>query len=175
MNHARLTNLLGALGTALADAQLAEAEAASGLGSSAIAALIAINYGGDGGINGLTLPLGLSHSASVRVVEDLVRTGLVSRGRGQDRRQAKLSLTQQGEEMRERILEARRALLQNALATIDPSALPGFETAISAILVHLTTGRETADHLCRFCDEIVCPAESCPVECEARRRAGELT
>src|SRR5688572_5746592 len=105
---ARDANLVGALGMVLRDALADAAELAGG--ESPAAALVALNGAAAGGtIDALAGVVGLTHSGTVRLVNRLVREGLVERRRGADQRSAALVLTPQGRRAARRVLSRREA------------------------------------------------------------------
>lgn len=167
----RPTNLLGALALALTDTTLRAMQTESRLGPSAVAALVTLGAPPAPSVAALAAILGLTHSATVRLADDLGRRGLVLRGRGADRRAVGLHLTPEGAVLRQRLLAARAAVLEDALAAVPEPERAAFERAVTQVLEALTTGRAAADHLCRFCDEAACGGEACPVE----RRAVALS
>lgn len=162
----RFSNLIAALGTALADTQTQACMFAGALPSDA-AALITVGYDPGISVGALAPIIGFTQSAAVRAVDRLVLNGLMQRDRGVDRRQVKLSLTDEGAALRDRILAARRGAADKALAPLDAEQLANLLPIVEQMLAALTDGREGADHLCRFCDENVCTPETCPVECAA--------
>ena len=48
---------------------------------------------------------------------------------------------------------------------IDRRRAEGKLVKLESLLGRITSGRQSADHICRLCDEDACPQESCPVEC----------
>ncbi len=166
----RLSNLLGALALAVVDAQEDRARAVSGLGPSAAAAVNTLaEYPGET-VAGLATVLGLTHSATVRLVDDLARRALLARRPGADRRSVALHLTEQGRELRAAMVDARAHALADVLAGLDLAEREALDGLVTALLRRLTTGRQSADHICRLCDEAACGREDCPVE----RRAVEI-
>jgi DNA-binding MarR family transcriptional regulator len=165
----RLPNLLGALSLALADAQTIAAREASGLSLSACAALMTLaQYPGET-IRALSQTLGLTHSVAVRLADDLVGRGLLTRGSGADKREVTLRLTKDGEAVQTRILEARTDVLRRALADLSSTKRSALEGALSTMLQGLTEHRAQANHLCRLCDETACGFDACPVEVRTRQ------
>src|ERR687897_432069 len=80
---ARDANLLGALSLAVAERVEAATRAAAAHGGSAPAALAALDvFLGGSSIDTVRKPLGLTHSAAVRLVDRLEVAGLVRRGAG---------------------------------------------------------------------------------------------
>ena len=171
MDERQIVNLLGALSLALADAQADAARRASGLSTSACAALVSLGPYPGTTVGTLARILGLSHSVTVRLTEALAADGLVDRGRGSDRRQVSLRLSPAGDRLRSAILQARAAALGDALARLAPRDRHHLGELSAALLTGLTHSRDGADHICRLCDEEVCPDDRCPVEGEAIRIA----
>jgi DNA-binding MarR family transcriptional regulator len=163
MNIDALANRLAVLGLALADAQLAAARQAVGLGATACAALVALGVAPGSTIAQLAAVAGVTHSVMVRTVEALRSDGLVDRVADADGRKVALVLTDAGAERRVAILSARAEAMSAALDVLSPSDRATFSRVLDAMLVALTTDRVQADHLCRLCDEDVCGAD-CPIE-----------
>jgi len=168
MDSDRNANLLGALSLALADRMVEEAEARAQHGAAAPAALVTVGVEPGITVGGLAKVLGLTHSATVRLVDRLATDALIKRDRCEDRRSVSLYLTARGTSRRRAILEARSRILRDALATLsseDQSQLSGH---LETLLFALTGSRLEANHTCRLCDEEVCPEARCPVENAAR-------
>ena len=153
----RQANLLGALSLAVADRLRAAAQAGAGHGGSAPAALVSLAGYLDGRpIDALRDPLGLSHSASVRVVDRLVDAGLARRRRGSDRRSVAVELTPAGRRAGERAVAARREALEQALGALDADERVQLTRLHEKLLTALTDGRATARNTCRLCDIDAC-------------------
>jgi DNA-binding MarR family transcriptional regulator len=167
----RLANLLGALSLALTDAQMRRMEAASGLGGSATAALVTLGEYPGLSVAGLSAVVGLSHSATVRLADDLERRGLVRRVPGADRRTVGLVLTEGALTLRTSVMQARAGALEHALEAVSPGDREILSHIVTRLLEELTTSRAVADHICRLCDEEACGRDDCPVE----RRAVALS
>ena len=160
----RSANLLAALATALADGQSLACENL-GIHPSDAAALVTIGYHPRTTVSALAPIIRITQPAAVRLVERLDKAGLVRRGHGDDRRQVLLSLTRKGTALRTRILNERRAAVDKATAPLDLGQRARLEEMMEAMLSALAANRETADRICRLCDENVCPPDTCPVEC----------
>jgi DNA-binding MarR family transcriptional regulator len=171
MTGPHLPNRLGALALGLSDAQVAAAMAASGLGPTACAALLAVGVTPGASIGEVAPVAGVSHSVMVRATETLAAAGFLTRIVGADRRRVALRLTLTGEAARASILAARAAALEAALAPLTQAERAALDGLLDRLLAGLTTGRTQADHLCRLCDEDAC-GEGCPVERAARRIEG---
>ena len=158
----RLANLVGALGTALHDSQVAEVTA-PGLTVTEASALNRVGQIPGCSITDLRIGLGISQPGTVRVVDQLVRRDLVMRTAGRDGRTVALQLTELGRDTWAALVERRRALLSAALESVPARDLPALERAVSAVLSALTDDVEQAEHICRLCDEASCPQATCPV------------
>lgn len=165
MDDERTANLLGALALALADALNHEAELRAQHGAAAPAALVTIGFYEGDSIDALARVLNLSHSATVRLVDRLERDALVERRDGPDGRTSALHLTRRGKARMRSILDGRRRVLNDALGPLSSDEHAVLTGLTEKLLSGLTRDRRHADHICRLCDERVCPGETCPVEC----------
>ena len=161
----RMTNLLGAASLALADAQRAAVEGASGEGAAAAAALVALDkYPGET-VRFFVPILGLTQSGTFRLIDRLVDDGLVRRAPGRDGRTVALDLTAAGRRAATRVARARAQTMADALAGLDGDELAALERSLEQILARFPANRDDARHLCRLCDIEVC--EGCPVDAAA--------
>jgi MarR family transcriptional regulator, negative regulator of the multidrug operon emrRAB len=165
----QITNMLGALALSLSDDMQAAARSRSGLGASACAVLVTLGPYPGSTIGAIARVLGLTHSVTVRLVEDLVERRLVKRESGKDRREVALRLTAKGASLRKRILAARSDALSSAMSALDADEKCRLGDALAAMLTRLTRSQQAADHICRLCDEEICTLDTCPVELEAVR------
>jgi DNA-binding MarR family transcriptional regulator len=169
MSHtssARDANLLGTLSLAVSDRLAAAVGEASGQGGAAPAALVALAVYLDGSsIDKLRRPLGLSHSAAVRLIDRLAQAGLVRRERAGDGREVSVKLTAAGSDAAERIRLARERALEAVLEPLDPAGRETLARLHELLLAGLTAGRADAQRLCRLCDAGACGHEEglCPV------------
>ena len=159
----RSANLLGALGLALADAQAAQLATSSGLAPTDAAALNAIGTVPGCTIAAVRVTLGITHPGTVRTVDRLVAAGLVQRRAGADARTVSLHLTAAGERAWQRQADARLGWLERTLARLPPSDRDDVERVVSSILSAVTGDEESAERICRLCDERRCPQDRCPV------------
>jgi MarR family transcriptional repressor of emrRAB len=167
----RDANLLGALGTVLSDALADAAELAGG--ASPAAALVALNGTSAGGtIDALAGRVGLSHSGAVRLVDRLVREGLVERRRGADQRSAALVLTPRGRRAARQVLSRREANLQVLLGLLTDNQRAAAVEVVEVLLAAVGREDDAARRVCRLCDLDACgrPRGRCPVAPAARRR-----
>jgi MarR family transcriptional regulator, negative regulator of the multidrug operon emrRAB len=162
----RGANLLGAVALAVTDRVRAAAELGAAQGGSAPAALISLAGYLDGSpIDAVRGPLGLTHSATVRLVDRLVAAGLARRRSGADRRSVAVELTPEGHEAAAQAARARAKALEDALAELDAGERAELARLHAKVLATLTEGRASAGHICRLCDSHACGHEQgrCPV------------
>ena len=173
MNHAsREANLLGSLSLAVAERVADATRTAAEHGGAAPAALVALSVFLEGAsIDTLRRPLGLTHSAAVRLVDRLVAAGLVRRGPGDDARSVAIVLTPAGRRAAERIQAGRMRVLAETLAPLSAAERAQLSRLHERLLAGLTSGREAARHLCRLCDADACGHHEgrCPVTLAADR------
>jgi len=164
----RLQTLVGALVTALSDSLTASADQVAGHTGATAAALTYLTHEPGLSIDRLKGPLGLSQSATVRLVDRLAADGLVQRQPGQDARSVAVYLTGTGAQAAHSILERRGALLSAALAPLGEQERTELTEALEKMLQHITADVVHARRICRFCERPVCPNELCPVAIAAR-------
>src|ERR687894_1531004 len=154
---ARGANLLGAVSLAISDRIRAAAERGAAQGGSAPAALVSLATYLDGSpIDAVRGPLGLTHSATVRLVDRLVAAGLARRREGPDRRSVAVELTPAGHKAAAEAARARAEALEEALAGLDAGERAELARLHGKGLGTLTDGRATAGHICRLCDSYAC-------------------
>lgn len=158
-----LLNLLGAFVTDQGDALTRELERAIGTGGSIPAALLSIETWPDRSIDFLANVVGLTHSATVRLVARLEAEGWVERGAGADGRVVALRLKRAGRKRVQAARNARRDQLAAFAEHFHPGALEEFERALTRFLRDPSRTRQEARHSCRFCDHTVCRGAACPI------------
>lgn len=161
----RFENIFGAMSLALVDKLERAYEADIGLGPSSVAALIQIGAGSGLTIETLRRIIGLSHSASVRLIDQLEAAGLVLRSEpvDGDRRAKALKLTEAGRALYGRCKEARRGVTERAFAVLDPDEMQLFGRLAEKVLPALVNLGADQDVVCRVCDESVCVRARCPI------------
>jgi DNA-binding MarR family transcriptional regulator len=164
----RLANLLGAFALAVTDRMAAGFAAADGSGASRAAALLTLRSFPGPSIEGLRRTLGLTHSATVRLVDGLAAEGLVERKPAADGRVVRLALSGAGRRRAAALSEARRDPLAGTLARLPAAERRALEGILERLLADFTDGRERADRICRLCEIACCPQGRCPVERRAR-------
>ena len=176
-----LVNVLGALTTALDDAVTAAIADETGLTGAAPAALIALHDLLAGrSVDDLRRAVDLTHSGAVRLVDRLVADGLATRRPGIDARSLAVFLTARGRRLARAALDARAAVLDDALGDLDSQErrqLAGLVEQMVVGVVHRrlnqrATGEGPAGGwLCRQCDPAACgrPEGHCPAATAATR------
>jgi MarR family transcriptional repressor of emrRAB len=164
-NDSRHTaNILGALAVLIQDR--VESAWQSDLDLSPMAAAALVQIDGEPGcpIELVAGRIGLTHSATVRVIDKLAERGLVEKDRARkDARAQSLTLSKAGKRVAQQLHAARNRVTDDLLAGLDSAQRKAMEGAISAIL-HRTVepGRE-ADVTCRVCDDRRCSPDICPI------------
>lgn len=166
---ARTANLLGTLAIALSDRLSERTEAAMGGRAQMPAAIVQIGSGATGtgaalSIAELNQSLSGCHSATVRMVAQLVDAGLVEKSRRPDGdgREVRLSLTPEGRSAMDRILAERRALLEPLLGRLSAAERLVLSGILERCISPLICNDDEAEQACRLCDLSVCPQDRCP-------------
>ena len=175
-----VANTLAALALALGDRIRESTEEAAGHAAAGPSALVALReFLGHGTIDQLRAALGLSHSGAVRLVDRLTRDGYVERRPGADARSVALVLTRSGHAAARRVLAARAAAVETALAGLTADDLRSLDTLTGKILQTVTEQRladrergrpPSGGWLCRLCDFSACGREdgACPTAATAQ-------
>src|SRR5918998_1322061 len=74
-----------------------------------------------------------------------------------------LAPTDAAEEVWQRQADARIEALERTIARLAPAERADVERVVSALLVAVTGDEESAERICRLCDEYRCPQDRCPV------------
>lgn len=161
--------MLAALATSLADSVRMRVDVAAGHSGAAASALTYLAQEPGIGINQLMEPLGLTQSATVRLVDRLAADGLVKRQAGGNGRSVAVCLTGQGEEVARGILAARRQVIATSLAGLAEDELNRLASLVEKMLSAITTGKAHSERMCRMCDLAACPVANCPVTIACER------
>ncbi len=157
----RTTNLLGAVGLAVADRIERAAREVLGRAGETPAALVVIGYGMGPSNEQLRRILELSHPGSVRLVDRLVADGLVERREGRDRRAIALHLTERGAALREELLKERLAAVRPLLSPLTDAEREVLADLLGKMLSSVGITNLQRCTLCRLCDDRVC--RDCPI------------
>jgi DNA-binding MarR family transcriptional regulator len=167
MSKLRTANLLGALAVEIADRLARHGKLHHNETSSATAALNVIGFY-EGCSNGaLSRALGLSHTATVRLVDKLEAAGLVLSEPGDDKRAVALRLTDLGRERARIAVHERCLLLGDAIDVLTAAQRQHLDGILETLLRSMVLAAQDADHICRLCDGEECPSEHCPVHQQA--------
>jgi len=164
MDASNIANVLGALAFRLADeinGGLTELE----VDSKALAALVHLSKYPNESIEKLRVPVGLSHSGCVRLVDRLAELGLVRRrGAASDARAIQLGLTRKGRALAARAHERRQEILLRAVHSLAHDERAQLGTLISKVFASEVTTAASALRACRLCDYAAC--KRCPLRGE---------
>jgi DNA-binding MarR family transcriptional regulator len=160
----RLENLLGALSLTLADRVVAS-DAAAGLSATDQAALVTLVTHHDRTVSWLGKVLGLTSSGATRLVDRLVAGGWVARSAGEDSRQRRLRLTDDGRARAHGLQQARLDALAQSLAPLDAAQRGQLELVLENMVGSLTSSYISALATCRLCDRSACREmnQTCPL------------
>ncbi len=167
LERRRLLNLLGAWVTAAEARIWRRLDEEAGLSPSGAAALVSLRTfeSRPVTIRALSDIVGLSHSASVRVVDRLAGAGFVERNPGRDGREVLLSLSERGRATADRMLAAREDVLGELVSPVSSDALASLTGLFQGLLGQMTAGRRQARWICRICDHGLCHRSGgCPVD-----------
>lgn len=109
---------------------------------------------------------GVAQPTAVRVLDSLVRKGLVLRGQ-KTGRSTPLRTTRAGAARARSLTESRNAAMAPLLESISAPERDRFLSTVETLLAAATTSRSAARHICRHCDHAVCHGEDCPVGSKA--------
>lgn len=161
----RTANILGALAIALNDRIVSETGAVSGMSPSSASALIQVYFYPGISVEQLKNQIGLSHSASVRVVDLLEDSGHVERRRitETDARVISLFITDKGRDLALQILDLRNNITRKIVVELPPDDQSHLERIVIALISKLVRPGLEQELVCRFCDLSSCPQETCPM------------
>src|SRR4029077_5632420 len=144
MSKLRTANLLGALAGEIADRIERQGRLHPNETSSAIAALNVISFY-EGCSNGaLSRALGLSHTATVRLVDKLELDGLVHSETGTDKRSVALSLPDRGRDRARRVIHERCLRLGDFVDALTPRQQRQLDDIAEALLKSMVKAAQDA-------------------------------
>lgn len=152
-------NKLGALGVLLSDAL---ERATSDLSSSAAALLLTLFYTHNATATELAKVGDVSQPTAVRVLDGLVRRGLVQR-KGRSGRVTHLGLTPAGRKRAHSLQVARLIAMDEVLSVLPRHEQAAFERTLDKLLRAATSSRAFARKTCRLCDHALCDGPHCPI------------
>jgi MarR family transcriptional regulator, negative regulator of the multidrug operon emrRAB len=157
-------NILGALAVLIQDRVEGVWQASLDLSPMAAAALVQIDNEPGSSIEAVASRIGLTHSATVRVVDKLAERGLVDKDRARkDARAQSLTLSRAGKRLAQQLHEARNQVTDDLLADLAPAQRAALEQTIRTILHRCVEPGREADVTCRVCDDRRCSPDICPI------------
>lgn len=158
-------NWLGTLAVLIQDRVEARWQDELDLSPMSAAALVQVEQESGCAIELVATRIGLSHSATVRLVDKLVERGLVAKDRArQDQRQQSLKLTPAGRRAAAKLHQARNQVTDSLLALLPQAEAEALGRALAAILHRAVATKAEGDRVCRVCDEGRCRPEICPIQ-----------
>ncbi|HXP77889.1 MAG TPA: MarR family transcriptional regulator [Stellaceae bacterium] len=154
-----LASKLGALSVLLSD--IGE-RAADGFSQSAAGLLLTLRFRSLLTATELADIVGIAQPTAVRVLDGLVRRGLVVRQKRAGRA-APVRLTSLGRRRAERLLSARLEAIGYVVATLSRNEHAELERIIDKLLAAAATSRSFARTTCRLCDHAACDGPRCPI------------
>ena len=170
--HMLLASKLGAVGVLLSD--LGE-RVAGGLSPSAAALLLTLRFRSALTATELADIAGIAQPTAVRVLDGLIRRGLVVRQQRRGR-QAPLRLSTLGRKRAREFLSARLRALADLLSAFSDDERAELAALVDKLLSAATTSRAFARTTCRLCDHDACDGPRCPIGSRATEleRAAEV-
>jgi DNA-binding MarR family transcriptional regulator len=157
-------NILGALSLLIQDRVESTWQSALDLSPMAAAALVQIDNEPGSTIEAVAGRIGLTHSATVRVIDKLAERGLVEKDRARrDARAQSLKLSRAGKGTLQQLHATRNQVTDGLLTGLDPAQRAALESAIRAILHRCVEPGREADVTCRVCDDRRCTPDICPI------------
>lgn len=157
-------NWLGTLAVLIQDRVEARWQAELDLSPMSAAALVQVEQASGCPIDLVATTIGLSHSATVRLIDKLVERDLVTKDRARaDQRAQSLKLTKAGRKMAAQLHQARNQVTDELMGLVSPAESEALGKAVAAILHRAVTTKVEGDRVCRVCDEDRCRPEICPI------------
>ena len=157
--HVLEANKLGALGVMIWGRV---EDTLGGLSTSAAAVLSMLHFKAELNSAALAAICDVRQPTVVRLLDGLVRQGLVERGEPHGRA-TPLSVTPLGHERAEAMQRARLATLDALLAPLSDGERASFETLVDKILAGAVASRAVARTTCRLCEHDLCAPGLCPI------------
>lgn len=161
----RASNWLGTLAVLIQDRVETRWQEELDLSPMSAAALCQVEQEPGCAIEPVATRIGLSHSATVRLIDKLVERDLVAKDRArEDQRQQSLKLTAAGRRTAAKLHQARNQVTDELLGLLPPAESEALGKALAVILHRAVATKEEGDRVCRVCDEGRCREEICPIQ-----------
>ena len=158
-------NWLGTLAILIQDRVEARWQAELDLSPMSAAALVQVEQEAGCAIDLVATRIGLSHSATVRLIDKLVERDLVAKDRARDDQRAQsLKLTKSGRKLAAQLHQIRNRVTDDLLGLVSPAEGQALGKAVATILHRAVTTKREGDMVCRVCDEGRCRPEICPIQ-----------
>lgn len=158
-------NWLGTLAVLIQDRVEARWQDELDLSPMSAAALVQVEQEPGCAIEPVATRIGLSHSATVRLIDKLVERELVAKDRARgDQRAQSLKLTKSGRKLAAQLHQIRNRVTDDLLGLLPPAEGAALGKAIAAILHRAVKTKREGDRVCRVCDEGRCREEICPIQ-----------
>jgi DNA-binding MarR family transcriptional regulator len=144
-------------------------EAAGGIGSSEVGALLTCLSFGEMGVGELGQVLGLTGSGAVRLVDRLEHDGLIIRQARQGR-SVSVRLSARGRQRAEKVRQRRLGAIEEIVGSLPVDERRQLAELLDKLLHSAGLDAATARTVCRFCDHRRCDGEVCPVGRSLRAR-----
>jgi MarR family transcriptional regulator, negative regulator of the multidrug operon emrRAB len=173
----RLANVLAAFALALTDKVNDAIRDTGGRSEMSSATLIQIGFNPGLSIERLRSLIGLTHSATVRVIDQLAGDGLVRRERNVegDTRVASLVLTDKGVTEMQAALVLRSLVAEPVVECFTALEMDSLASMLERAIPNVVRFGANQDVVCRLCDMGACPQDRCPVNtCVSEAAQGAL-
>ncbi len=114
--------------------------------------------------------VGLTHSATVRLVDRLEEASLARRSAVGPGRRVGLSLTGKGGKAVSSSRRARHAVLSLAIRELDAESVRLLKELARRIVTNIADDQPEIDRACRLCNQLACFAVGCPLPASTQRR-----
>jgi DNA-binding MarR family transcriptional regulator len=165
MPDRHVANRLAALATALDDAIHAETD---DLSASAVAALQTVRQDGPMAIQDIARIVGLTHSATVRLIDRLEKDWLVRR-LSRKGREVRVEATARGRRRAGQFQDRRLQVAETLLAALDAQERDALARALDKMLEASVVDAAGAARTCRACEREGCREKNCPITAAAAR------
>lgn len=125
------------------------------------AAIIVLGYAPGMSVEVLRQVLDRSHPGTVRLIDRLEQDGLVERREAKDGRAVALHLTRKGTKLRQKLMERRLDMLEDALHGLAADERKMLGTLIAKVLTNLPESDMAKHRICRLCAVPTC--KQCPI------------
>jgi len=136
-------------------------------GDADAAALIMLDNRDTMNVGDLSVMTGLTHSATVRLVDRLCERKLLRR-QGRMGRQVFVAATAMGRRRAQSLLRDREAALLELLAGLTKTQREAMGEGLDVLLGNAVSEPAVAERICRHCDHGVCKGARCPVKAKRK-------